>query len=110
MTSGGMFHYDEAMTDLVVAYCKERLALNPVPLDFGGQVEALDSVLAGLIETIDDGGAAGRVTVRVERPLAAAEARAAFAARGIHATQGHIAEADEVEPEESHGELVRSAA
>ena len=32
-----MFDYDEGMTDLVMAYCKERLALNPVPLDFGGQ-------------------------------------------------------------------------
>jgi ABC-type glutathione transport system ATPase component len=45
------------------------------------------SVLAGLIETIDDGGAAGRVTVRIERPLAPAEIHGAFAARGIHATQ-----------------------
>jgi aromatic-L-amino-acid/L-tryptophan decarboxylase len=49
MTSGGMFHYDEAMTDLVVAYCKERLALDPVPLDFGGQESGLDSVLKGLM-------------------------------------------------------------
>jgi hypothetical protein len=38
---GGMFDYDEAMTDLVVAYCRERLALDPVPLDFGGQARAL---------------------------------------------------------------------
>jgi glutamate/tyrosine decarboxylase-like PLP-dependent enzyme len=44
-----MFEYDEAMTDLVVAYCKERLALDPVPLDFGGQVDALGSVLNGLM-------------------------------------------------------------
>jgi glutamate/tyrosine decarboxylase-like PLP-dependent enzyme len=44
-----MFDYDEAMTDLVVAYCRERLALDPVPLDFGGQVEALGAVLAGLM-------------------------------------------------------------
>jgi aromatic-L-amino-acid decarboxylase len=49
MTAGGMFDYDEAMTDLVVAYCKERLALNPVSLDFGGQVEELGSVLTGLM-------------------------------------------------------------
>jgi aromatic-L-amino-acid decarboxylase len=49
MTSPGMFEFDEAMTDLVVAYCRERLALDPVPLDFGGQVEALGSVLAGLM-------------------------------------------------------------
>jgi ABC-type methionine transport system ATPase subunit len=68
------------------------------------------SVLAGLIETIDDGGAAGRVTVRIERPLAAAEVQAAFASRGIHATQGGGARADELEPEEPRRALVRSAA
>jgi aromatic-L-amino-acid decarboxylase len=49
MTSPGMFEFDEAMTDLVVGYCRERLALDPVPLDFGGQVEALGSVLTGLM-------------------------------------------------------------
>jgi aromatic-L-amino-acid decarboxylase len=48
MTSG-MFAYDEAMTDLVVAYCKERLALDPVSLDFGGQAKDLGSVLTGLM-------------------------------------------------------------
>ena len=37
------------MTDLVVAYCRERLALDPVPLDFGGQAPALGSVLTGLM-------------------------------------------------------------
>jgi aromatic-L-amino-acid decarboxylase len=49
MTAKGMFEYDEAMTDLVVTYCKERLALDPVPLDFGGQGHALGSVLTGLM-------------------------------------------------------------
>jgi len=44
-----MFKYDEAMTDLVVAYCRERLALDPVALDFGGQAEALGSALTGLM-------------------------------------------------------------
>lgn len=75
------------------------------------------AVLAGLIETIDDGGAAGRVTVRIERPLAAAEVRAAFASRGIHATQDTIARDDELqltsdesESQEPHAALVRSAA
>jgi glutamate/tyrosine decarboxylase-like PLP-dependent enzyme len=48
MTSG-MFAYDEEMTDLVVAYCKERLALDPVSLDFGGQAQHLSSVLTGLM-------------------------------------------------------------
>jgi aromatic-L-amino-acid decarboxylase len=49
MTVHGMFAYDEAMTDLVVAYCKERLADDPVPLDFGGQAPGLSSVLTGLM-------------------------------------------------------------
>ena len=44
-----MFHYDEAMTDLVVAACRERLSLDPVALDFGGLVESLDQALAGLM-------------------------------------------------------------
>jgi glutamate/tyrosine decarboxylase-like PLP-dependent enzyme len=44
-----MFHYDEAMTDLVVAACRERLSLDPVALDFGGLVESLDQELAGLM-------------------------------------------------------------
>ncbi len=46
---GGMFSYDEGMTDLIVAACRERLALNPVPLDFGGLKEALDAELSGLM-------------------------------------------------------------
>ncbi|HTU78365.1 MAG TPA: methionine ABC transporter ATP-binding protein [Solirubrobacteraceae bacterium] len=68
------------------------------------------SVLAGLIETIDDGGAAGRVTVRIERPLAAAEVREAFASRGIHAALEGLDRADELEPEQPYGALIRSAA
>jgi glutamate/tyrosine decarboxylase-like PLP-dependent enzyme len=31
-----MFEYDEAMTELIFAYCRERLADDPVELDFGG--------------------------------------------------------------------------
>jgi aromatic-L-amino-acid decarboxylase len=46
---GRMFEYDEAMTDLIVAACRERLALDPVPLDFGGLVESLEASLAGLM-------------------------------------------------------------
>jgi aromatic-L-amino-acid/L-tryptophan decarboxylase len=49
MTGHKMFEYDESMTDLVMDYCRERLAEDPVPLDFGGQVQALDSVLSGLM-------------------------------------------------------------
>jgi D-methionine transport system ATP-binding protein len=78
------------------------------------ELDADISVLAGLIETIDDGGAAGRLTVRIERSLAATEVRAAFASRGIHAKQGSIARADEPDPEAEAEEpteaLVRSAA
>ena len=44
-----MFHYDEAMTDLILAACRERLSLDPVALDFGGLVEALDKELDGLM-------------------------------------------------------------
>ena len=44
-----MFHYDEGMTDLVVAACRERLSLDPVALDFGGLVESLDAELGGLM-------------------------------------------------------------
>ncbi len=46
-----MFRYDEAMTDLVLAACRQRLSLSPVPLDFGGLRESLDAELSGLIGT-----------------------------------------------------------
>ncbi len=49
MTMHPMFHYDEAMTDLIVQACRDRLSLDPVPLDFGGLVESLDAELAGLM-------------------------------------------------------------
>jgi D-methionine transport system ATP-binding protein len=70
------------------------------------------AVLAGLIETIDDGGAAGRVTVRVERRLPAEVVREAFARRGIHARQTNIAprDASDVGVEDPRGALIRSAA
>jgi glutamate/tyrosine decarboxylase-like PLP-dependent enzyme len=47
--ANAMFRYDEAMTDLIVAACRERLSLDPVALDFGGLVESLDQELAGLM-------------------------------------------------------------
>jgi glutamate/tyrosine decarboxylase-like PLP-dependent enzyme len=56
---GRMFEYDEAMTDLVVAYCRERLSLDPVPLDFGGRGEGLGTELGGLMR--DEGNEAGDV-------------------------------------------------
>jgi glutamate/tyrosine decarboxylase-like PLP-dependent enzyme len=46
---GTMFQYDEAMTDLVVEYCRDRLSMNPVSLDFGGLLESLDRELEGLM-------------------------------------------------------------
>jgi glutamate/tyrosine decarboxylase-like PLP-dependent enzyme len=44
-----MFEYDPAMTDLILAACRQRLSLDPVPLDFGGLVDSLDAELAGLM-------------------------------------------------------------
>ena len=43
-----MFVHDEELTTLILDYCRWRLALDPVPLDFGGaQAESLDASLAG---------------------------------------------------------------
>lgn len=44
-----MFSYDASMTDLVFDYCRERLRLDPVSLDFPGDKATLDRVLAGLL-------------------------------------------------------------
>src|SRR5208282_2120395 len=44
-----MFVYDEHLADLIFDYCRRRLALDPVPLDFGGARESLDTVLDGLV-------------------------------------------------------------
>jgi glutamate/tyrosine decarboxylase-like PLP-dependent enzyme len=44
-----MFEYDPAMTDLILAACRNRLSLDPVPLDFGGLVDSLDAELTGLM-------------------------------------------------------------
>jgi len=89
----------------------ERPDVDPAWLtSIGRELDTDISVLAGLIETIDDGGSAGRVTVRVERPLAPAEVHAAFASRGIFATPGSTPRADQPAPEKPHGALVRSAA
>jgi glutamate/tyrosine decarboxylase-like PLP-dependent enzyme len=54
-----MFHYDQAMTELVLAACRDRLSLDPVALDFGGLVESLDQELAGLMRP--EGNDAGAV-------------------------------------------------
>ncbi len=45
-----MFVHDEALTDLIFDYCRWRLALDPVPLDFGGAVHgSLAASLEGLM-------------------------------------------------------------
>ena len=45
-----MFVHDEELTTLILDYCRWRLALDPVPLDFGGaQAASLDASLDGLI-------------------------------------------------------------
>jgi glutamate/tyrosine decarboxylase-like PLP-dependent enzyme len=45
-----MFVYDEQLTTLILDYCRWRLALDPVPLDFGGaQAASLHASLEGLI-------------------------------------------------------------
>jgi aromatic-L-amino-acid decarboxylase len=45
-----MFLYDEGTTELIFDYCRRRLSLDPVPLDFGGATtESLDDALRGLI-------------------------------------------------------------
>jgi glutamate/tyrosine decarboxylase-like PLP-dependent enzyme len=44
-----MFEFDSTMADLVIDYCRWRLSLDPVPLDFGGTVTSLDRVLEGMI-------------------------------------------------------------
>ena len=43
-----MFRYDPAMGQLVFDYCRMRLSLDPVDLDFAGDKDTLDAVLAGL--------------------------------------------------------------
>jgi glutamate/tyrosine decarboxylase-like PLP-dependent enzyme len=45
-----MFVYDEQLTSLILDYCRWRLALDPVPLDFGGaHAASLDASLKGVI-------------------------------------------------------------
>ena len=44
-----MFVPDDRLASLVFAYCRERLALDPVALDFPGDKAALDKALDGLL-------------------------------------------------------------
>jgi len=47
--ASGMYELDERMTELIFDYCRARLALDPVSLDFGGSRESFDAVLSGLL-------------------------------------------------------------
>jgi glutamate/tyrosine decarboxylase-like PLP-dependent enzyme len=44
-----MFVPDDRLVDLIFAYCRERLALDPVVLDHPGEKAVLDEALAGLM-------------------------------------------------------------
>jgi glutamate/tyrosine decarboxylase-like PLP-dependent enzyme len=46
-----MFVLDDRLATMVFDYCRERLALDPVPLDFGGAERSFDTVLSGLLGT-----------------------------------------------------------
>jgi aromatic-L-amino-acid decarboxylase len=66
-----MFVYDEQLTTLILDYCRWRLALDPVPLDFGGaQAESLHASLKGLINP--EGTDARRVMEIFDNALATA--------------------------------------
>ncbi len=49
-----MFVYDEKLTDLIFDYCRWRLSLDPVPLDYGGAVN--ESLVASLEGLMTEGG------------------------------------------------------
>jgi glutamate/tyrosine decarboxylase-like PLP-dependent enzyme len=66
-----MFVYDEKLTELVFDYCRWRLSLDPVPLDFGGtKASSLEAVLDGLINA--EGTDATRVMEVFDHHLATA--------------------------------------
>jgi len=44
-----MFVYDEKMTELIFDYCRKRLSLEPVPLDYGGTRGSPADLLTGLM-------------------------------------------------------------
>ncbi len=52
-----MFAYDDRLASLVFDYCRRRLALDPVPLDYSGQKSALDKALDGLIKPLGNDAA-----------------------------------------------------
>ncbi len=44
-----MFRYDDRLAESIFDYCRWRLSLDPVPLDYGGGDENLEGYLEGLI-------------------------------------------------------------
>jgi aromatic-L-amino-acid/L-tryptophan decarboxylase len=44
-----MFEYDAQLAEAVFDYCRERLSMDPVPLDYGSQMEIPSDKLAGLM-------------------------------------------------------------
>ncbi|HQU00788.1 MAG TPA: hypothetical protein PLG60_09820, partial [Acidimicrobiales bacterium] len=44
-----MFNYDEELGEAVFAYCRERLSMDPVPLDFGSAFDIDDERIRELI-------------------------------------------------------------
>ncbi|HLI73995.1 MAG TPA: aminotransferase class I/II-fold pyridoxal phosphate-dependent enzyme [Acidimicrobiales bacterium] len=54
-----MFVHDERLASLIFDYCRDRLSLDPVPLDYGGTRESFEPLLAGLLGP--DGGDPARI-------------------------------------------------
>ncbi len=44
-----MFQYDPTVGDAIFNYCRERLMINPVPLDYGGTLDNPEHALEGMI-------------------------------------------------------------
>ena len=66
-----MFVYDEKLTDLIFEYCRWRLALDPVPLDYGGSVN--ESLAASLEGLMTEGGVDPAVVMEIfDKTLATA--------------------------------------
>ena len=70
MVGHPMFAYDEKATEAIFAYCRERLALDPVPLDYGGLFDIPADEVTGLIT--QEGRPVEEVLALFERDLAPA--------------------------------------
>ena len=65
-----MFEPDDRLISLIFDYCRDRLHLDPVPLDYSGEKERLDRALAGLMKP--GGNDPGRVLEVFSEELATA--------------------------------------